>query len=162
MPALLLFLKKIPLREWAYVALIAALATALIVFAQHERRVQRDKDQAAQKRVDAAAIVHNVEVEKRAGVMAQQLASAYHTALAAPPAPAPALVCRAAAPVPQHVHQSQGSAAAGPAGNAPAPGGAEDSPAFDPSPAVIRDGADANAQILYLQGYIKTILKALQ
>lgn len=162
MPELLLLLKTIPFRDWCYVALIAALLTALVWFGAHERSVEHAKDTQAQQRIDAAAVIHNGEVEKRAGTLAQQMAASYHAALSSAPAAAPILMCHAAAPLVRYVYQGQGSAPAGPASHAPPASGAENTPTFDPSPAVIKDGAEANAQIAYLQNYITTILRALQ
>ena len=146
-------LTLLPIKDWCYLAAIFALATVLAVFAHHERDVQAAKDTAADIKLADAKIVHDQEVTHAAQTQVAAAVAQYAAAVAAPPVPAPRLVCHADAPGSRPVH-TDGGAPTG--GDAPKPAPAEAAQGFDPAPAVLADGRDAEAQIALLQSYVKT------
>jgi hypothetical protein len=146
-------LAMITLKDYVWGAIVAALLVAIGWFAWHERAIVY----AADAKVVAAKEIHDIEVEDAAKDRVADALRQFQASHSAPAAPAPAIVCTAAAPragaVPSH-----GGA---PAGSHGAPAVPEEStgpshaPGFDPAPAVIQDGADADAQIELLQSIIR-------
>jgi hypothetical protein len=147
------FLSLIPIKDWAYLGGIAALLIAFGVFTVHERHMGAAKIAAADAALVEAQKVHTQEVENAAsGKVAQALAD-YKASELKPvviPRSLSHLVCVAprSGPVP------------GNGGSAPGSDGASHVPAesdvpFDPAPAILRDGSDADAQVKLLQDYIR-------
>lgn len=149
--------KLLPLRDWCYIGVIIALLAAFGWYTYHERSVGAQKVVAADTRLATkqAARVAKVETNETADIQASRVQ--YKAAVAAPTAPAPSIVCRAAAPG-RSVVPGHGRAAAGSNGASAVP--AESTVPFDPAPAVINDGRDADAQIAELQAYIRACQKA--
>jgi hypothetical protein len=143
------FLKSIPAKDWLYIAAIAA----LLVFGLHERHVGAAKviaratqaQAVAVKKVDTAQ-TGAASTEKQAGVVYVE------KAVRIPAIGDIGVVCKRSGG--GQVPATAGSQPAA-AHQQPADGGA--GPAFDPSGALLRRAAAADAQIAYLQARVKLL-----
>lgn len=126
----------------------------------HEQEIGLQKQQAADKKVADAAIVHNKEVED---LVAKRLAAALAVYQAAqpiaPPAPLPGIVCRhTVAPVGSVLPSGQGSVAGSHGTGASVPvGAAQVDAGFDPAPAVSATGTAADEEIAHLLAKIQLL-----
>jgi hypothetical protein len=151
----------IPARVYVILAALLAAIVGLAFFAWHERELGAQAIRAADIRVAAARQVHDIEVEDAVKDRVNAALAQFQADRAAPLAPAPAIVCTAAAPRANRVPDHGGSAS----GSDGAPAVPEESTGpshatFDPAPAVIRDAADADAQIELLQSIIRSYQQA--
>jgi hypothetical protein len=148
-------LSLIPGRDWLYLGLLVVCGIAFWTYTAHERSVGKAEIVAADQKAVAAQTIHDNEVDVRANTLVTKALNDYKATVATPIAPSsiPKLVCR----------QSRGSSSVPPNGGAPS--GSNDStqvpaesdgPPFNPAPAVVQDGRDADAQIILLQQYITT------
>lgn len=83
-----------------------------------------------------------------------QEASTYHEAVSAPADITPALVCVRKYAAPRPVSET---AAARPGNDGPTDLPAPDRPGFDPGPKLTPIGKEADARVVYLQGYIAKV-----
>lgn len=155
MGAIFLFLKLISPREWAGLAIIAALAAGgVYIYRSGEAHVK-----AADERAKQAQIIHNREVEDRAQKIATAQVSALRAELARAPAPdAPHLVCARAKPASGVRHD--GGAGPAPVGNpvvaSEGSGDHEgDGATVDIGPALDKNNEDADARLKAAQDYIR-------
>lgn len=149
MPILAL-LKLIPLKDWLYCGIIAALLAGFGVYTIHERHVGAQRIELADQRAVAAETARNKAIETAAVSEVNVSVQKYQAAVAAPTLPAPRIVCHAAnsGPVPGHA----GSPGAGDdRTNVPESTG----PSFDPAEHVLAAGKQADAQVTLLQDYVK-------
>jgi hypothetical protein len=148
-----------PIPTKVYVILIALVAAVvgLGIFAWHEREVGANEIKTTNIKVAAARQLHDVEVQDAAKSQVDAAVAAFQAAHSAPLAPAPAIVCTAAAPRPDGVPAVRGAAGSGDGAPAvPEESTGPSNATFDPAPAVIQDGADADAQIELLQSIIRS------
>ena len=136
--------------------LIAGLAAALVLafgwWTFHERSVEHKEDAQADKTLAAKAVAHNTEVESNAQKAIDAAVAAY--AAAHPVVAAPDLVCTLSVP-PRRSIVSSIASAAGIGDAAPAVPEESAGPPFNPAPAVLRNDADADAQVTELQAYVR-------
>lgn len=150
MPFLAL-LKLIPLKDWLYGSAIVALLIGFGVYTAHERGVGEAKEIAA---VAKAVAVQNTKTQKvvlNANLQIQAANAAANAAMAVAPADSPSVIVR--------YGTSEGACAVLPARssgsgqNAPAESSVEHT--IDIGPPLDTIGRDADAEIVYLQTYIK-------
>lgn len=149
---MLALLSSIPLKDWLYGGVIAVLLAGFGWYTYHERGIGEQKIEAANAKAVAVQAKHDTDVEAAASAAQTKATEAYNEALAALPDTAPSIVCRAApaaAPVP-----SAQSTASGSDGAAVIP--EESSVPFDPAPAILRVGQQADAQVTLLQALIRS------
>jgi hypothetical protein len=147
-------LKLVPLKDWVYVAIIAALLGAFGWYTIHERDIQKAKDMAAAARAVAAANKKIQAVDATAQQTESSNAVTYKQAVAIPPIGDIGLVCeRTARNIP--LPKTNGVTAAA-AGNQSADSGSGPA-SFDPSGAILTRARDADAQIAYLQSRVKEL-----
>ena len=148
-------LALVPLKDWIYAGVIAALLAGFGWYTVHERHAGEQKVEAADAKAVAAQTKANAEKESYAQSQIAKALADYKASVAAPVAgPVPQLVCRNAARGSGNVPNNAGASGGSNDGSAvPEP---SDGPPFDPAPAVIADGRDADAQIALLQKYIAT------
>jgi hypothetical protein len=154
MPALLAL---IPLKDWIYGGIIAALLVGFGVYTIHERHIGEEKIEASDAKVAAAQVVHNKEVED---VVTTKLHAAIqdYDALSPVPerAPVPVLVCRTAGG--GSVPGGEGAVTGGGVTGAGVPFGPEQPDAgFNPAPKISATGSDADAEIEHLLKKIKLL-----
>ena len=144
-------LALIPLKDWIYCGIIAALLVGFGVYTHHERVIGAD-EALAPVAVLAQKATLQVAVGTANAAATEKDNGKNFTAAVAAPAPAPVgIVCR---------HEAAGSGQlpeAGPSVTAAAGQPAADSgggPAFDPSGAILQRAHDADAQITYLQARV--------
>ncbi len=151
---------NLPLRIWLSIAAVAVIGAALVGLVLHERHVGADKVTAADARVAAAQTIHNIEVETRAKVLADQAVAKLKTSLAAPPAAdAPHLVCRTA----PSARAMRADGVARPAADAAAFVPAEMASVGEPDPIdfgpeIDKLFSDADATVTALQSYIQACI----
>ena len=153
---LALLSKLVPIRDWIYLGAFVGLLVMFGSYTIHERHIGEQKIVAADQlaaRKQAAAVA---KVESNASTAIRGMQAAYNAALAAPVAPAPRLVCYGSQTHRGGVRANAGAPVSGHAGTELP---AESTVPFDPSPAVIGDGRDADAQIALLQAYIRECQK---
>lgn len=153
---LALLSKLIPVRDWIYLGVFVALIAGFAYYTHHERVIGEQKIEAADAQAVKKQAAQVAKVETNASTAIISMQAAYNAALAAPVAPAPKLVCYTAAP---HRGDMPDHASAPGGGNGQAGVPAESTVPFDPSPAVIGDGRDADAQVALLQAYIEACQK---
>lgn len=150
------FLSLIPIKDWLYAGAIVVLLIAFAGFTHHERVVGEQKIEAADAKLAAAQVKHDMDVQNAAAGAAKDAVDEYKATLLKPvdvPVTLSRIVCYAPAPA--------GGAVPGVAG---ASGGSDGAPAlpteagqgFDPASAVLTDGRDADAQITLLQELIRS------
>jgi hypothetical protein len=155
---MLALLKLIPLKDWVYCGLIAALLAGFTWYTFHERAVGQAHIKAADRRVQQAALIHNQEVETRAKTLTDAAVAAYKATVAAPAAAdAPHLLC--VAPGPDHVPAHAGDrprahAAVDVSDTRPADHESSVEHAVDIGPVLDKLHEDADAEVKALQAYV--------
>ena len=143
----------IPIKDYIYLGIILVCSGGFLWYSAHERNIGKAEIKVAdQKAVQRQAQLDN-EVEVRANVLVTKALIDYKATVDTPiSTPSiPILVCRqsrSSSPVPPN-----GSTPAGSNGSTAIP--EESTVPFNPAPAVIQDGRDADAQITLLQDYVK-------
>lgn len=140
-------LALVPLKDWIYCGIIVALLAGFGVYTHHERVVGADEAlapvavlaQKAQLQI-AVGTVKAADTEKENG-------DQFNAASSAPVADVPHIVCRQAAGSSDVSKASTGIAAAAYKPAVDSGSG----PAFDPSGAILKRAAEADAQVTYLQ-----------
>lgn len=146
-------LALIPLRDWCWAALAAALLGGGLYAIHHEREIGAQKVVAADAKVAQAQVIHNTEVTNRVKTALAAAEAQFTAARSAPTLPAPSIVCVTAARYRRPVSSAPST-----------PGGSDVSSfvpeeatvSFDPAPAVLAIGRDADAQVALLQATIKS------
>ncbi|HXS14413.1 MAG TPA: hypothetical protein VN734_17070 [Acidobacteriaceae bacterium] len=154
---LALLSKLVPIRDWVYFGVFVALIAGFAYYTHHERVIGEQKIEALDSKLAAAQAAHVQKVESDANVDVGKAVAQYSAAVSVPLLPAPVLVCHAA-PSGSGAVRSDASAAGSGDGAPGVP--AESTVPFDPAPAVIEDGRDADAQVTLLQAYIRACQKA--
>ena len=161
MAAILLLLKRVPLKDWLYGGAIIALLLAFGWYTAHERGIGADQVKAADARASAAQIIHNREVEDRAKKIADAAVAQYIATLTRPPAAdAPhVLVCKrpvATGTVPADAGHSADSHGAA---DVPVSGSSDPQP-VDIGPPIDKKFEDADALVKALQSYVQACVDA--
>lgn len=149
---LAILLKLIPGKDWIYGTIIVALLAGFGWYTYHERNIGEQTIEAKNKAIATAQIVHNKEVTDRATTQISKALEDYKAAHATPALTGPNLVCHT---VPSSVTVPQSSSTAkGSNGTTAIP---EESvgPSFNPSPGILANDRDADAQVTLLQDYVR-------
>lgn len=152
---MLALLALIPIKDWIYTGLIAVIL-AVGGYEWHKHDVEEQAKGAAailasdrKAAAEEAGIVAEDKLHEQEAIA--QAVAAFQATVALPPPPAPTLVCvdpaRRSGNVPNNGGTSRASN-----GESAVP--AESDVPFNPAPAVIADGRDADAQVKLLQAYI--------
>jgi hypothetical protein len=150
---MLALLKLIPLKDWAYAGIIAALLIGFGVFVSHERSIGEQKIEVADAALAAKQIELNTEKETHAQDVINTATEVYKNTLAAAPAPdAPhVFVCdRATAPSGSAVRPGASAGSSVDAGTH-----VPEESSVDIGPGLDTIGRDADAQVIALQSYIR-------
>lgn len=156
---MLALLKLIPLKDWVYGGIIAALLVGFGVYTHHERVIGETKEVAAVTKVADKAEAKVTAANVAAQTTETTNAKTYDQTVAAPPVLDLGVVC-------QRIHA--GSDQVSQAGSVPTSGVGEQQadstvgPSFDPSGAALTRGLDADAQITYLQGRVHELEKQME
>lgn len=155
MPALL---SLIPIRDWCYIAVIAALlafgGTWYVKHNHAEQKIGEQKVEAADAKAVAAQTVRNQKVESNAQDAINAALAEYDASISAPPAvQPPRIVCHGA--VAAGGRAVPGHAGASGAGDGSAVVPESTGPEFDPSKHVLSVGQAADAQVTLLQNYVR-------
>jgi hypothetical protein len=147
-------LALVPVKDWIYGGIIAALLAGFGYYTIHERDVQKAKDFAAAARAVAAANKKVGADNAQAQTTETSNALIYKQAVAIPPVGDLGIMC-------QHTGSSVSlskadGVAATAAGNQSADSGSGPA-SFDPSGAILTRARDADAQIAYLQSRVKEL-----
>ena len=150
---MLALLKLIPLKDWAYAGIIAALLIGFGVFVHHERNIGEQKIETADAALAAKQIELNTEKETHAQDVINTATEVYKNTLAAAPAPdAPHVFVRECpAASSSGAVRPDASAGFGADANTHVP---EES-SVDIGPSLDTIGRDADAQVIALQAYIQ-------
>jgi hypothetical protein len=149
MPALLAL---IPVKDWIYAGIIAALLGTFAWYTHHERVIGEQKIETADKKVADAAAQHVHDVQTIAAATQTKIGETYAQTLATPPAPAPVVrLC--------HVASASRAMSSAPGANTSASSaansGSTDTSNFAAGPDIglklITIGHDADALITALQ-----------
>lgn len=143
----------VPLKDWIYCGLIAALLVGVGIAVQHERDIGAAKVVAADAKVVAVQQKHDSDVQAAAAAASQKALETYHAQLTAALQPVPSLVCYRAAPSRRAVPNPASSAgSSSEITDVPEATG----PSFDPSQRVLAIGRQADAQVTLLQSLIRS------
>jgi hypothetical protein len=157
MPAILAFLKVIPVKDWIYGAVIALLLAGFGWYTVHERHEGAAKILAADKKLVDAVAAKDQIIHDNAQLELVNVGNHEKIALAAPPIANAGLVC----------HSPGRVAASASSGDVPQPtdkSGAVPAGGFDPSGAILTLLRDSDAQVNgliesneILEGYIEAL-----
>lgn len=147
---MLALLKLVPLKDWLYLSLIVALLGGFASYTIHERHVGEAKIEAAEAKAVTKANDVVAKDDAAAATTESTDAIIYEKAVAVPALGDIGIVCKRAsgsvslpAPDSQQRTDARDAAADSPVG-----------PAYDPSGAALTRAAQADAQIVYLQGRV--------
>lgn len=144
-------LKLIPLKDWAYAGIIAALLVGFGVFVHHERSIGEQKIETADAVLAAKQIELNTEKETHAQDVINTATNVYKNTLAAAPA--------ADAPHVFVCDRATGGSAVRPDASAGSSADAgthvPEESSVDIGPGLDTVGRDADAQVIALQTYIR-------
>jgi hypothetical protein len=121
----------------------------------HERNVEHAKDIAAEQRVALVAKAKDAKIEQLEDAALVPIENTYHAKIDAAPVADTGLVCH------NPVRPSVVPQAADNRPGAPSVPNSTEGPGFDPSGAISTRGRDADAQIVALQGVVKTLVDAM-
>lgn len=139
----------IPLKDWLYAGIIAALLGGFAYYTHHERSVGEAREVAAVAKVSAVAEAKVTAANTVAQTMETQDAKTFDETVAAPAVRDLGIVCHRTGS--DHVPQAAPLAAPG-VGEQPTNGAVGST--FDPSGPLLERARVADAQIVYLQGRV--------
>jgi len=137
------------LRDYLYLAIIAIVGFCAWDLYHHGELKVEAKDKALVE----AQKVHVAEVKSQVQIQLQKAIADYEAAHSTPIVDPPSLVCRVSAPRSSTVPHDGSSSSKGNGGTSVPD---ESTVPFNPAPAVLEDGRDADAQVKLLQDYIRT------
>lgn len=150
------FLKLIPIRDWAYAAVVAVLlAVGCNALHRHDVKVATKAQTViitADMRVADAAKTQVAAGTAAAATTETSNAKAYDAAVSGPVRPAPVILCYHPKPAAGSGLSQAGGVTTPGVGESGTDGG--DGSAFDPSEPLLLRAAKADAQITYLQGRV--------
>lgn len=152
---MLALLKLVPVKDWIYAGIIAALLALFGVYTVHERHIGEQKIETADARVVSAEKARDQAIQATALSEINVSVQKYQAAVTAPTVSVPSIVC----------HAALSGAVSGAAGS---PGTGHDSsdvsestgPDFDPAQHVLEVGRQADAQVTLLQDYVRACQQA--
>jgi hypothetical protein len=144
-----------PIKGYLAAAGLVAVLGAFGWYTYHERSVEHAKDIAAEQRVALVAQAKDAKIEQLEEASLTPIENTYHAKIDAAPVADSGIVC--------HNTVRPGavpSSASNRPGALSAPNSTE-GPTYDPSGAVDTRGRDADAEIVALQGVVKTLVTAM-
>lgn len=147
---MLALLKLIPLKDWIYAGIIAALLGLFGWYTVHERNIGKADVVAVDNKAAAKQVAHNVVVESTALETINVIAQKYSASIASPIADSPHVIVR-------YVTRPAGAvpAAAGSACSAPSTADVSATDTTDIGPGLDTAGRDADAEVIALQAIIR-------
>lgn len=148
---LAVLLKLIPGKDWIYGTIIVAILAIFGWYTYHERTIGEQTIEAKNKAISDATVVHNKEVTDLATTQISKALEDYKASKSAPTLPAPSLVCHTISS--STAVSKSSSTPKGSNGSTNLPEESE-GPPFNPSPGILANDRDADAQVKLLQDYV--------